>query len=156
MRAIRIFTPCIAIPGYYRAMKRLLVMILALLPIGAPRLAAQQDKVVISPRAFAAYVRGKTLYFAQQGQPYGAEQYLPGNRSIWRYADGQCSRGVWYVRDNQICFLYDGDSDVQCWLFLKTASGYAAHAVGREPESDLDVIWRDDRPLDCALPEPGS
>jgi len=137
-------------------MIRLLVMILALLPAAAPSPAAQQGEAVLSPEAFDAYVRGKTLYFAQQGKPYGAEQYLPGNRSIWRYADGQCSRGRWYVRNRQICFLYEGERDEQCWLFLKKTAGYAARAVGREPEADLDVIWQDDRALDCALPEPGS
>lgn len=110
----------------------------------------------MSPQEFEDYIEGKTLYFAQQGQPYGVEQYLPGRQSIWRYADGSCANGVWYARQEMICFVYEGDdSPEQCWRFLNKAGKFAARADGREPGADLDVIWRDSEPIACKAPDLG-
>jgi hypothetical protein len=109
----------------------------------------------MSPDEFQSYANGKTLYFAQQGQPYGVEQYLPGQQSIWQYADGTCAHGLWYAREEQICFIYEGDSTEQCWRFLRKGDGFAARANGREPAADLDVIWRDEVPIQCTAPDLG-
>lgn len=115
-----------------------------------------QVQQILSPEEFAAYIRDQTLYFAQQGQPYGIEQYLPGRRSIWQYADGTCTRGIWYPKADMICFVYETDSAEQCWHFLKKGEVFAARAEGREPEADLDVIWRDQRPIPCKGPDVGA
>ncbi|MCB1369118.1 MAG: hypothetical protein KDK00_15230 [Rhodobacteraceae bacterium] len=111
---------------------------------------------ILSPEEFAAYISDQTLYFAQQGQPYGTEQYLPGRQSIWQYADGTCTRGIWYPRGDMICFVYETDPDEQCWHFLKKGEVFAARAEGREPAADLDVIWRDQRPIPCRGPDVGA
>lgn len=110
---------------------------------------------ILSPEEFESYAAGKTLYFAQQGYPYGVEQYLPGQQSIWQYADGTCTKGIWYSRKNLICFVYENDGEEQCWHFLKKGEAFAARAEGREPEADLDVIWRDTRPIECKGPNIG-
>jgi hypothetical protein len=110
---------------------------------------------VLSPQEFETYAQGKTLYFAQQGQPYGVEQYLPGQQSIWQYADGSCVRGVWFARKELICFVYEGGETEQCWRFLLKGQRYAARADGREPAADLDVIWRDEDPIACKAPDLG-
>jgi hypothetical protein len=115
---------------------------------------AAQD--ILEPEEFETYAEGYTLYFSQQGTPYGVEQYLPNRESIWQFADGICKRGIWYTRKEQICFLYEGDSEAQCWHFLKKGETYAARAEGREPEADLDVIWKDDRPIECLGPDVGT
>lgn len=126
--------------------------LVAALILLAPAALAEE---LVTPEAFESYAEGKTLYFAQQGQPYGVEQYLPGRQSIWQYADGTCARGVWYEKKDLICFVYEGDGDEQCWHFLKKQGGYAARALGREPEADLDVIWEDHRPIACSGPGVG-
>lgn len=110
---------------------------------------------IMSPEEFKAYANNKTLYFSQQGKPYGAEQYLPGQTSVWQYADGTCTRGVWYAQKDLICFLYEGEEEEQCWHFLKVEDGFSARALGREPEADLSVIWRDERPIACKGPDVG-
>ncbi len=107
---------------------------------------------VLSVEQFQAFVQGKTVYYAQQGRPYGAEQYLPGQKTIWQYSDGTCSKGIWYVRKQLICFLYEGDSEEQCWQFLNKDGTFAARAAGREPEADLDVVWTDEQPIACKAP----
>ena len=110
---------------------------------------------VLSLEEFESYADGKTLYFSQQGQPYGVEQYLPNRQTIWQYADGTCTKGIWYTRKELICFVYEGDGEEQCWHFLKKGEHFAARALGREPEADLNVIWRDDRPIACKGPNIG-
>jgi hypothetical protein len=110
---------------------------------------------VLTPQEFQTYAEGKTLYFTQQGQPYGVEQYLPGQQSIWQYADGSCLHGIWYARKEKICFVYEGDNQEQCWRFLQKGNEFAARADGREPEADLDVIWRDTAPIQCKAPDLG-
>ncbi|MEM1075141.1 MAG: hypothetical protein AAF665_18600 [Pseudomonadota bacterium] len=68
--------------------------------------------------AFDAYTRGKTLYYGQNGQAYGAEVYLDNQRVKWSFLDGQCKDGYWYEQADQICFVYeDTPDDPQCWAF---------------------------------------
>ncbi|MCA8869816.1 MAG: hypothetical protein KDA67_14270 [Rhodobacteraceae bacterium] len=112
---------------------------------------------VLTPEQFESYSSGKTLYFAEAGQPYGAEQYLPNRQSIWQYADGSCAKGIWYAENDLICFVYDDDSGEHCWNFLKKPENrYAARAIGREPGADLEVIWKDQQPVICTGPEVGT
>ncbi len=127
-----------------------LVFILSILP------SVLQAETILSPDEFQAYAEGKTLYFSQQGKPYGAEQYLRGRKSIWQYGDGTCARGIWFPRKSEICFLYEGDTDEQCWHFLRKKTGYGARAIGREPAADLDVTWRNERPISCTGPDVGT
>ncbi len=136
-------------------MKACAVIPLVAFALSPPAIAGGAE-TVMSPAQFRAYAENQTLYFEQSGKPYGAEQYLPGDRSIWRYADGSCSKGVWHARGMQICFVYEGESDEQCWLFLKKPDGIAARAMGREPVEDLTVIWKDTSPLRCSAPDVGS
>jgi hypothetical protein len=129
---------------------RVLILLLSLMPAA---LIAQE---VLSPEEFEAYSEGKTLYFALRGEPFGVEQYLPNRRAIWQYADGSCVKGYWYARRELICFIYDGDSRVQCWNFLKKGEGFAARSEGADPSDDLDVIRRDEKPITCLGPDVGA
>ena len=127
------------------------VILLASL-LGPSAISAQE---ILSPEEFKSYAEGKTLYFSQQGQPFGVEQYLPGQHSIWQYKDGTCIQGIWYTRKTLICFVYEGDGQEQCWHFLQKGKRFAARAEGRESEADLEVVWRDDEPIQCKAPDLG-
>lgn len=70
--------------------------------------------------AFDAFTRGKTLFYAQDGQAYGAEIYLDDRRVRWSFLDGECKEGFWYEQANQICFVYEDDPDPHCWAFSKS------------------------------------
>ena len=69
--------------------------------------------------AFDAYTKGKTLFYGQNGQAYGAEIYLDNRRVKWSFLDGQCKEGFWYEEQDQICFIYEDNPVPQCWAFMK-------------------------------------
>ena len=73
----------------------------------------------MSGAAFDAYTRGKTLFYGQNGEAYGAEVYLDNRRVRWSFLDGQCKDGYWYEEAGQICFVYEDISTPQCWAFSK-------------------------------------
>ena len=67
--------------------------------------------------AFDAYTRGKTLFYGQNGQAYGAEIYLDDRKVRWSFLDGECKDGFWYEEAGQICFVYEDIQAPQCWAF---------------------------------------
>jgi len=75
---------------------------------------------------FDAYTRGKTLYYGNTSEPYGAEIYLPNRRVRWSFLDGECKAGEWYEADGLICFTYDDRPEPQCWSFEKGPHGLIA------------------------------
>lgn len=80
----------------------------------------------LSAEEFDAYTRGKTLFYGQNGQAYGAEEYLENRRVRWSFLDGECKEGEWYEQGEQICFVYDDNPDPQCWTFRLDANGLSA------------------------------
>ncbi len=67
----------------------------------------------------AAYTRGKTLFYGQNGEAYGAEIYMDNQRVKWSFLDGSCKEGYWYESADQICFVYEDNPTPQCWAFTK-------------------------------------
>ena len=126
---------------------------LALL-LAAP-LAAQD---AMSPRTFEAFAEGKTLYFTLGGQPYGAEQYFAGRRSVWRFEDGTCQNGQWWDAGDRICFRYEEDPLPQCWRFRQRGGGFDAALVedGSETGFVLELSHMDQEPLPCPGPGVGA
>jgi hypothetical protein len=105
---------------------------------------------------FDAYVTGRTLYYATQGQEaYGAEQYLPGRKVIWTFLDGDCAEGLWYEEDGLICFIYDLDLVPQCWSFWSTGTGITAHFENDPAATALYELKQSDEPLICRGPGVG-
>lgn len=68
---------------------------------------------------FDAYTKGKTLFYGQNGEAYGAEMYLDNRRVKWSFLDGECKEGYWYEQQDQICFVYDDNPTPQCWAFFE-------------------------------------
>lgn len=104
---------------------------------------------------FEAYVSGKTLFFLENGQPYGAEIYLPGRRVRWSFLDGQCTEGTWFEQDGLICFDYEDRSDLQCWSFRQTDAGLAATFAGGTDATVLYEAQDLGRDLLCPGPRVG-
>ena len=136
----------------YPALPRV-ALLAAGLACASPPAAAE---VAMTPEEFEAYSTGKTIYFRRQGQPYGAEQYLPGRRTIWTFLGGQCIEGFWYAEGGNICFVYEDDPESQCWAFLVTEDGHAARPVSGLPLDDLEVIGETREPLACDGPAIGA
>lgn len=105
---------------------------------------------------FAARVTGKTFFFSQSGQPFGAETYGEDRSVTWTYADGSCVEGGWYAEVGAICFAYlQAPDDPLCWHFFDTEGVVSARIVGADPAEDLTVTGELDMLLPCVAPGSG-
>ncbi|MCF6234194.1 MAG: hypothetical protein L3J36_14015 [Rhodobacteraceae bacterium] len=91
----------------------------------------------LTAEAFDAYTRGKTLYYGSKGEPYGVERYLDGRRVIWSFLDGDCKNGAWYEDNSHICFVYEDQTDPQCWTFSIGPKGLTAQFENNQETTDL-------------------
>ena len=90
--------------------------LIALLMLAIP-MAESHAGEPMDAEAFDRYTRGKTLFYGQNGEAYGAEIYLDNRRVKWSFLDGQCKDGTWYEDGGQICFVYEDNPEPQCWAF---------------------------------------
>ena len=125
-------------------------LVLAVALVAAPARAEP-----ISPSEFEALSQGRTLYFVDQSQGFGAEQYFPNRRVRWMYRDGECTDGYWYPLGQQLCFVYDHAPDPQCWLMTREGGQISARRAEYEDTTPIFVDRIDDRPLACAGPDLG-
>jgi hypothetical protein len=110
----------------------------------------------MSASEFEAYVTGRTIHYAGQGQEaYGAEQYLPNRRVIWTFLDGECVEGLWYEDDGLICFVYEMDLVPQCWSFWRAEGGLTARFENDPAATALYELSQTDEPLTCQGPDLG-
>ncbi|WP_239320874.1 hypothetical protein [Epibacterium sp. Ofav1-8] len=116
---------------------------------GAPLSAADTER-------FDSYTQGRTIHFDWQGQPYGAERYLPGQRVIWSFLDGRCIEGEWYMQAGDICFVYEDRPDAQCWSYQIDDSGLSVTIErGSGPALTLTEQKRPRDEMVCLGPEVG-
>jgi hypothetical protein len=104
---------------------------------------------------FESYVEGKTLYFGQNGQAYGVEEYLDDRRVRWSFLDGECKDGVWYEDQGMICFVYEDNPAPQCWSFFQEANGLRAIFENDPNATTLYEAQQNDDPMMCLGPEVG-
>ncbi len=128
---------------------------LVLLALAAPVAEAQSR---LSPEAFDALATGRSLHFTLNGEPFGAEQFFAGRRSLWRYSDNVCQQGEWRGEGDAICFDYAGEPAPICWHFIETDGRHAAVLLenGVETGFRLDLDRIDTEPLPCPGPRIGS
>jgi hypothetical protein len=104
---------------------------------------------------FESYVTGKTLYFGQNGEAYGVEEYLENRRVRWSFLDGKCKDGVWYEDHGMICFVYEDNPNPQCWSFFEEGSGLRAIFENDPNATTLYEAQQNDEPMLCLGPEIG-
>ncbi|WP_377188809.1 hypothetical protein [Ruegeria meonggei] len=109
----------------------------------------------LSGAEFDNYTQGKTLFYGFEGQVYGVERYMPNRRVIWSFLDGECKEGIWYERNNQICFLYEDRLDPQCWVFTRSGNGLAAQFEGDPAQTELYEAEDIDEEMVCYGPDVG-
>lgn len=105
---------------------------------------------------FEAYTTGKTMTYARSGAVWGTEEYLPGRRVRWAFAEGACEVGRWYEEGPWICFSYETGPEPQCWQFFRGETGLRARFRGDPPELDLSEVARTTEPLACPGPDVGA
>ncbi len=106
--------------------------------------------------AFSILTEGKTFVFSLGGEPYGAEQYLPGNRVYWSFLDGRCLAGSWREQAGKICFAYeDRPGEFQCWEFWQNDTGLTASLSGPGSDGNVYSAQPSDEILYCMGPDAG-
>lgn len=114
---------------------------------------ADTDGQLVTPEEFETLSQNKTLYFYRYGKIYGAEQFFKGRQSTWKFANGECDRGIWYPKGDQICFDYEANPGEQCWHFIKNGDDFAARYIGADPIDDLLLKAIDRSELICDYPD---
>lgn len=110
----------------------------------------------MSAAEFDAYTTGKTLYFREDGEAYGAERYLPDRKVEWSFLDGRCKMGAWYADGPNICFTYEDNPAPQCWIFEQSGSGLKAEFIGDGNATVLYEAETSDEPMYCMGPDVGA
>ncbi|MDG1281059.1 MAG: hypothetical protein P8O10_07090 [Pseudorhodobacter sp.] len=109
----------------------------------------------LTAQQFEDYATGKTLTYAQGGEVYGVEQYLPGRRVRWAFVDDTCRIGHWYEAGEEICFVYEHDATPQCWTFHLSQGRLMARFTSDPPLTELSEVAQTDAPLACTGPDVG-
>lgn len=106
--------------------------------------------------AFDALTIGRTMTWAEYGQVYGVEQYLPGRRVRWTVLGDDCKAGHWYQAGDRICFQYEDDPAPDCWTITLDGAGMIARYAGNPPDAEPVVIGETTEPMACFGPEVGA
>jgi hypothetical protein len=109
----------------------------------------------VSPEAFEAHVTGQTITYEQRGFVFGIEEYLPNRAVRWSVAPGFCDYGIWYPRDDDICFVYENDPTPHCWTFWLRGGALVALSTDDVPGNELFETDRNGAGLDCPGPDVG-
>lgn len=127
-----------------------------LIVLALPAAAQESDLgVPMTGAEFDAYVTGRTLTYADNGEVYGTEEYLPDHKVVWAFTKDECREGRWYQDGEQICFVYEDPNNPQCWLFFKGAKGLQAQFVGDGGGSPLSEVEQSAGPMGCMGPDVG-
>lgn len=110
---------------------------------------------LLSGDDFERRYEGKTLHFGLDGEPFGSEQFLPGRKSVWKFTGDDCANGVWFTQGAQICFLYEGLLEQQCWLMIEKDGKLFVRSMGQEPGMVLELLRVETKPLVCNGPDVG-
>lgn len=117
---------------------------------------ATTAETLLTPEMFEQMTEGRTFYYGQNSEPYGAEEYLPNRRVRWTFLDGQCEEGEWYVELDLICFVYDANPVPQCWSFYQEDGGGLIARFENDPNATtLYEMSQSDDPLRCLGPDVG-
>lgn len=127
---------------------RLAVLLLAATPaLADPPLTAE---------AFDVLTLGRTMTWAQFGQVYGVEQYLPDRRVRWTVLGDDCKAGHWYPSGDQICFQYEDDAAPDCWTITLNSPGMSARHASVSPETEPVIVEETTEPMACFGPKVGA
>lgn len=109
----------------------------------------------LSAAGFEAHVTGRTIIYDQNGSVFGIEEYLPGRQVRWSVAENLCQYGIWFQRDDMICFVYEDDPTSHCWTFRLEGGALVALAEGALPGAELREAGQTGEPLSCPGPDVG-
>lgn len=115
-----------------------------------------QAQDLLSAEEFDALTLGRTMTWAEYGQVYGVEQYLPDRRVRWTELGNDCKLGHWYPQGQAICFLYEDDPTPACWDISLSGAGMLADDLSDPPGEPLVAIEETSEPMPCFGPSVGT
>jgi hypothetical protein len=121
--------------------------------LAAPQALAETP---LSADAFDVLTQGRTMTWAEYGQVYGVEQYLPDRRVRWTVLGDDCITGHWYAEGPAICFQYDDRPDPACWTFTQGPTGLLARHTSGPAKAEPVVIQETFEPMACFGPRVGA
>ncbi len=110
---------------------------------------------LLTAEEFDALTLGRTMTWAEFGQVYGVEQYLPDHQVRWTELGTDCKLGHWYQEGTAICFLYEDDPEPNCWAISQSVSGMQASFLADPPGNEPVVVEETHEPMPCFGPEVG-
>lgn len=126
---------------------------LLLLALMAP---AAQAQDLLTAAEFDALSQGRRLSWAEFGQVYGVEEYLPGRAVRWGAFGEECKFGHWYPQGEAICFAYENDPTPACWTIWQDRGGtIRAHYLEDPEDTEPVVVEETQEPLACTGPDVG-
>ncbi len=127
---------------------RVLCVLLCLLATGANAQDALPEGPALTAEAFDAVTRGKRMDTFDPVNLYGVEEFLPGQRSIWKDASG-CMNATWEQVGDQICFTYEDRPDApDCWVYKMHEGALWGWYQGRTGGSTVRLV-PGDRLMEC-------
>ncbi|TAG28101.1 MAG: hypothetical protein EAZ40_03830, partial [Rhodobacterales bacterium] len=106
---------------------------------------------------FDANTVGEIITYDYGGGLIGTEEYLEGRRVRWAFDGDLCIYGVWYEKDDQICFEYENDPTTPaCWLYFLDGGQIRGRYMGEGGGWEILESSRDGGPLPCAGPDVGA
>lgn len=115
-----------------------------------------QAQDLLTADEFDALTLGRTMTWAEFGQVYGVEQYLPGRRVRWTELGDDCKLGHWYQQGQAICFLYEDDPTPACWDISLSGAGMLAVDLSDPPGDAPVVIEETSETMPCFGPKVGT
>lgn len=131
------------------------ILPLLCLLLATPAIAQDDPGAPMTAEEFDARTLGKTITYSAGGTPYGIEEYRPGHKVVWAFAEGDCREGDWFQQGDQICFDYHDETALQCWIFRDSPAGLTAQFQGDAQSEPLVSLTESDKPLNCPGPEVG-
>lgn len=105
------------------------------------------ERVYLDAEQFRAAFEGKTVHLSDGRNHYGSEQYLPGDRALWKADRGVCREGEWRYAAPLFCFRYAEDGP-HCWRVFRSGGGFFAESG--DGGLLLEIYDVSERPLSCA------
>ena len=109
----------------------------------------------LNAEEFDAATRGDTITYDYGGGLFGTEEYLDDRRVRWAFEGDLCIYGVWYQKDDEICFEYENDPGAACWLYFLEDGKIRGRYMGDGGGWEILETSRDGGPLPCAGPDVG-
>lgn len=113
----------------------------------------------LSAEAFAAHVGTDTVTYTYSTGHRGTADYGPDRTLRWAFAGEPCFDGIWFARNDEICFAYPDGRLSACWHFFQDGGQLRgiATALGSGAATSLEIreTGRSAAPLACPAPDVG-